>query len=40
MFLAIIVGILVQFFIKIEGKGIKIKMPAAVPPAVSGPFES
>ncbi|WP_312189211.1 PTS transporter subunit EIIC, partial [Enterococcus sp.] len=41
MFLAIIVGIFsTVLYKKIEGKGIKIKMPAAVPPAVSGPFES
>lgn len=41
IFLAIIVGIFsVVLYKKIEEKDIKIKMPASVPPAVSGPFES
>lgn len=41
MFLAILTGLLTTvIYKKVEEKGIKIKMPSAVPPAVSGPFES
>ncbi len=41
MFLAIIVSIVsVEVYRKIEQKGIVIKMPAAVPPAVAKPFAS
>ena len=41
MFLAIIVSIVsVEIYRKIEQKGITIKMPAAVPPAVAKPFAS
>lgn len=41
MFVAILVGIFsVKIYQVIDGMGIKIKMPDAVPPAVSAPFES
>lgn len=41
MFLAIIVSIVsVEIYRKVEQKGLTIKMPAAVPPAVAKPFES
>lgn len=41
MFCAIIVAILTaKIYHLIDAKGIKIKMPASVPPAVSAPFES
>lgn len=41
IFLALIVGIFsVLLFNKIDKKGLKIKMPSSVPPAVSAPFES
>lgn len=41
MFCAIIVAILgAKLYQIIDAKGIKIKMPASVPPAVSAPFES
>lgn len=41
MFLALIVSIVsVEIYRKIEQKGITIKMPAAVPPAVAKPFAS
>lgn len=41
MFVAILVAIFsTLIYIKVEEKDIKIKMPASVPPAVSGPFES
>lgn len=41
MFLAIIVGIFATLiYKKVDEKGIKIKLPSSVPPAVSGPFEA
>lgn len=41
MFCAILVGIFTaKIYQLIDSKGIKIKMPASVPPAVSAPFES
>lgn len=41
MFLAIIVSIVsVEIYRKVEQKGLTIKMPPAVPPAVAKPFES
>lgn len=41
LFLAIVVGILTAIIYRaIDKRGIKIKMPASVPPAVSEPFES
>ncbi len=41
IFTALIVGIFATvLYAKIDSKGIKIKMPASVPPAVSKPFES
>lgn len=41
IFLAILVSIVVAIIYRtIDRKGIKIKMPASVPPAVSSPFES
>ncbi len=41
IFLAIVVSIMVaKIYQVIDGKGIKIKMPSSVPPAVSKPFES
>ncbi|MBO0458118.1 PTS sugar transporter subunit IIC [Enterococcus hulanensis] len=41
IFIALVISILVaKIYQTIDSKGLKIKMPAAVPPAVSAPFES
>ena len=41
IFLSILISIVTaKVYQFIDNKGIKIKMPAAVPPAVSAPFES
>ncbi|MGG5340949.1 PTS sugar transporter subunit IIC [Enterococcus sp. AZ192] len=41
IFIALVIAILVaKIYAFIDSKGLKIKMPAAVPPAVSAPFES